>query len=81
MAERKTVLTIERISDHSCGSYQVGEIDSIPDECIKKYIDDFGEFGYSELTNWLARATTVAYTHIRDRRHRSAQTAQFDVRI
>lgn len=64
MAQREAMLEIQIIKDHSCGTYTIGEIDSINDEQIEKYLDSFGEFGYQELQNWLMRASAVSFNKI-----------------
>lgn len=64
MAQRQSVFRAEYISDHSCGMYQCGEIDSIADYDIKAYLDSYGEYGYQELINFFARSTAAAHSHI-----------------
>lgn len=64
MAQRQRLFDVDYISDHSCGSYQIGEIDTIADYNIKAYLDQYGEFGYQELLTFLARSTAAAHNHI-----------------
>lgn len=68
MAERETILKIEAITDHSCGSYRIGEIDTLPDDAIKKHIGTHGEYGYEEFRDFLARATMINEQAIREHR-------------
>ena len=66
MAERKALFEAKYISDHSCGTYTVGEIDSICDNQIKAYLDSYDEFGYNELVHFLTRCMGAAHSHMRE---------------
>jgi hypothetical protein len=74
MAERENLFKVEIIKDHSCGSYTVGEIDTVPDHSIEQYIDRFGEFGYTELQNFFFRAIATAHNKIMAKRISEAKT-------
>ena len=73
MAERKEFLNIKYISDHSCGSYQIGEIDTLPDENIREYIRRFGEYGYEEIRNFAVRMLVCADREIKNERRLKQQ--------
>lgn len=64
MAERENLFKVEIIKDHSCGTYTIGEIDTIPDTAIEQYIQRFGEFGYTELQNFFCRAIATSHKKI-----------------
>lgn len=68
MAERKEFLKIDYISDHSCGSYQVGEIDTLSSEAVEHHIRTFGEFGYEEVKRFAIQMLMNAENQIRLRR-------------
>lgn len=68
MAERKEFLNIEYISDHSCGSYQCGEIDTISSEAVENHIRVFGEFGYEEIKRFAIQLLMNAENQIRLKR-------------
>lgn len=55
MTTRRTILTVNAISDDDCGMYRIGEIDTIPDEQVEDYIKRYGEYGYSELLDFCTR--------------------------
>jgi len=77
MAQRELFLKIETIKGHSCGNYTIGEIDTMPDHAIETYLKRFGEFGYTELTNWLIRTMAITHTTMMKQRIES-QTASVD---
>lgn len=73
MAERKEFLKIQYISDHSCGTYQVGEIDTMSDDAIRQHIRVFGEFGYSEIRDFAVRMLVNADREIKNERRLKSQ--------
>lgn len=73
MAERKTFLNIEYISDHSCGMYKTGEIDTSPDDAVAKHIEVYGEFGYEEIRDFAIRLLTKAREINMDRRLKESE--------
>ena len=55
MPERKTMVTISRITDDDTGMYQMGEIDgAFQEQALADYLDVYGERGLSDLTAQLA---------------------------
>lgn len=60
MASRETLLKVNYITDHSCGSYRIGEIDTLPDEAIKQHINRFGEYGFEQLRDFAIRILNVS---------------------
>lgn len=68
MATRKKLFNIEYISDHSCGTYRIGEIDTCIEDEIKKYLDTYGEFGYGELRDFAIRLLVKADSEIKKQR-------------
>ena len=55
MPERKTMMSISRITDDDTGMYLMGEIDgSFPEEELEKYIDTYGGYGFNELVTKLS---------------------------
>ena len=68
MAERKLFLKVDYISDHSCGSYQVGEIDTLSSEAVENHIRTFGEFGYEEIKRFAIQMLMNAENQIRLKR-------------
>lgn len=75
MAERKTLVKIEYISDHSCGTYEVGEIDTLTKEPIAQYVDSYGEKGYIEVLEMCARMSAAAVEAITKKRNSSMPSA------
>jgi len=76
MAERKVLTTVEYITDHSCGSYRIGEIDSLPDYDVIEYINRFDEYGYEQIRDYAIRMLISATTQIRllrMQKHRPSQ--------
>lgn len=71
MAERKRFLDIQYISDHSCGTYQVGEIDTMSNDAVYEHIRVFGEYGYTEIRDFAIRMIVNAEAEIR--RYRGTQ--------
>jgi hypothetical protein len=61
MAQREKIFDLDFISDHSCGSYYIGEIDTYPDEAIKKYLERFGAQGHKDLNNFFDRCKAVVW--------------------
>lgn len=76
MAERKEFLKIQYISDHSCGTYQVGEIDTLSDDAIRQHIRTFGEFGYSEIRDFAVRMLINADREIQNERRLKQQGSE-----
>jgi hypothetical protein len=67
-AERKTMLEVKVVTDHDCGNYRIGEIDTVPDQQVAEYIARFGEYGYQELLNFTAAVAEAARKSIRAHR-------------
>ncbi len=74
MAERKTLLNIQYITDHSCGSYQIGEIDTLSDDAVRQHIRDFGEYGYSEIRDFAIRMIVNAERELMNERRLKMQS-------
>lgn len=60
MTQRREFLNIEHISDDDCGMYRIGEIDWMPNNKVKEYVLNFGEFGYHEILNMCAQIMAEA---------------------
>ena len=63
-AEMKTFFELQKVVDHDCGNYRIGEIDFIDFHAINKYIEQYGEFGYTELSDALIRLLAESRTAI-----------------
>ena len=75
MAERRDFLRVQYISDHSCGTYQIGEIDTMSDDAVREHIRSFGEFGYSEIRDFAIRMLVNAEREIQNERRLKDQGA------
>lgn len=79
--ERMTLLEIKFVSDDDTGMYHIGEIDTMPQDDIAKYIRSYGETGYQELLDFCARVVTVArHTIVSERMQHSGAVAEIAMR-
>lgn len=76
MASRETLLKVNYITDHSCGSYRIGEIDTLPDEAIKQHINRFGEYGFEQLRDFAIRILNVSTKEIYEHRVRGHEITE-----
>lgn len=69
MTQRRTILTVDAISDDDCGMYRIGEIDTMPESQVRAYIKRHGEYGYAELLEFGASLLSAAKKCIIEYRH------------
>lgn len=76
MAERKTLLKVEYISDHSCGNYFLGEIDTMSTEAVKKHIQTYGENGFKAVRDFAVGMIVAAGQEIMQQRWNAGGACQ-----
>jgi len=55
MAQRARFCEIDFITDHDCGNYYIGEIDSYPIYEVEEHINRFGRKGYESIRDFALR--------------------------
>lgn len=49
-ATTKVLMTVEVVTDHDCGNYQIGDVDfSINCELVESFLKEYGRKGFEDL--------------------------------
>lgn len=50
-AKLETFFELQKVVDHDCGNYRIGEIDFVKYSDVTKYVHEYGEDGYRGLVD------------------------------
>jgi hypothetical protein len=70
----ETIGTIDKVTDHDCGNYRIGEIWSDPTFMVEAHIDRYGEYGYEQFRDYALQILHVAQVRIRSKRSQEYQS-------
>lgn len=75
-AKMKTFFELQKVVDHDCGNYRMGEIDYVKYDDIAQYVRDYGDLGEAEITRVCIKILHLAQQTAIAERNKAAPEAQ-----